>query len=268
MNLQRKKIFNWLKIIIIIYCGIGIVLFYLQDKLLLNPVKLPATFNFSFNTSFKELSIPMNETDTLSVIHFISNQKEKKGIIIYFHGNTGNVAAYSKAAYFFTDKGYDVIMPDYPGFGKSAGELTEKKLYQQAYQVYKLAQQYFKEDSVIIYGQSFGAGIAANLATYSNAKHLILESPNSSIPDLYRSYTFIYPVKSMSNFKIPTTEFISDVKAPIAIFDAGNAFPKSTAYKLKELLKPTDKFIEVIDVSNKNLVEAIAYKKEMEELLK
>ena len=41
--MNRKRLFFWLKIIIIVYCGIGIVLYYLQEKFLFHPVRLPAS---------------------------------------------------------------------------------------------------------------------------------------------------------------------------------------------------------------------------------
>ena len=56
-------------------------------------------------------------------------------------------------------------MLDYPGFGKTTGDLTEKKLYMEAMLVYKLAKTHFSKDRIIIYGRSFGTGIAAELAS-------------------------------------------------------------------------------------------------------
>ena len=251
------------------YCGIGIALFYLQDKCLLHPSKLAPEYKFSFKSPFKELTIPVNNTDTISLIHFFPSNAIKKGIVIYFHGNAGNVEAYSKSANFFTDKGYEVLMSDYPGFGKSTGVITEQKLYQQAFQLYKLAQQYYQEDSIIVYGQSFGTGVAANLASYSKPRHLILESPYSSIPDLFRSYTYIYPVASMANFKLPTIEYVADVKAPIIIFHSPDdeVIPFSCAEKIKQSLKSTDKFITIEGVTHNNISASDAYNSEMNRLL-
>jgi uncharacterized protein len=42
-------------------------------------------------------------------------------------------------------------MPDYPGFGKSTGELTEQAIYDQALQVYKRARQFYQPNQIIIY---------------------------------------------------------------------------------------------------------------------
>ena len=68
-------------------------------------------------------------------------------------------------------------MIDYPGFGKSTGVFSEQLLYDWALTLYKLARAYYSPDSIIIYGKSMGTGIAAQLASIRDCRHLILETP-------------------------------------------------------------------------------------------
>ncbi|RYY67125.1 MAG: hypothetical protein EOO13_14955, partial [Chitinophagaceae bacterium] len=138
--MQRKKLFRILNWVIIIYCGIGILLYSLQEKILLHPKPLSSNHVFNFNQPFEEVNIAFNKTDTLNIIKFASTDSIKKGIVLYFHGNKDNVEHYAPFVPAFTKKGYEVWMPDYPGFGKSTGELTEQKLYSLAYEIKKLAE--------------------------------------------------------------------------------------------------------------------------------
>jgi alpha-beta hydrolase superfamily lysophospholipase len=61
-----------------------------------------------------------------------------KGVVLYFHGNKRNIERYASFAPYFTRNNYDVWMIDYPGFGKSTGERTEKILYRDALQKHGL----------------------------------------------------------------------------------------------------------------------------------
>ena len=255
MTVNRKKMFGWIKIILLLYATIGIVLFYLQDKILFHPKKLSADFQYKFKDRFEEINIPFNDTDTMNLIKFLPDNIPVKGVVIYFHGNMKNIAHYATFVGPFLKQGYEVWMEDYPGFGKSTGLITEQKLYEQALQVKKMADVKFHTDSIIIYGKSLGTGIAANLASRTKAKMLILETPYYSIPSMFSSYAFMYPNEQMSNYKLPTNLFLQDVACPVIIFHgtSDGVIPYRNAKKLLSVLKPTDKFITIEGASHINV---------------
>jgi len=271
MPIKKKKIFLIIKIVIIAYCLIGIALFYLQDKFLLHPQQLPTDYIFKFDYSFKELNIPISKEDTVNLIRFIpADDTIAKGAVIYFHGNAGNVESFAESVKIFLDNNYEVWMPDYPGFGKSRGAISEQKLNEQAYQVKRLANHYFEDSSIIIYGRSFGTGIAANLASSVKVKQLVLESPYYSIPDLFSSYVPIYPMQSMANFKFPLGEYLKDVQCPITVFHGtiDEVIPTKCSMKLKASLKKNDQFLLIRNGKHNDLSSSEVYKKAMIEILK
>lgn len=270
MVLSRRKISNWIKVVIVIYSLTGIALFYLQDKFLFHPKLLQQNHVFTIKHSFKEYNIPLNKTDTINLLRFIPiDDTVCKGAVIYFHGNANNIESYVPAIDIFIEHGYEVWMPDYPGFGKSRGVLNENTLYEMAFQIKRLCNQYINDSNVIIYGRSLGTGIAANLASSCQTKRLVLETPYYSIPDLYFSYVPIFPMTAMSKFKFPTGEFLKDVMSPVMIFHGTNddVIPLSCAEKLKPLLKPTDKFIVIKDAGHNDINKNEAYKKAMNSIL-
>ncbi|MEO5782467.1 MAG: alpha/beta hydrolase, partial [Ginsengibacter sp.] len=152
---QAKRIFRWVKVIFFFYVVIGIALYFLQVRILLHPVAYDQDYIYNFKTPFKEVNIPINHHENLNVVQFFPKDSTRKGVVLYFHGNKMNISHYAMVADNFTKFGYEVWMPDYPGFGKTTGELTEKKLYDEALLAYKLANLKFKADSIIIYGRSF-----------------------------------------------------------------------------------------------------------------
>ncbi|MDB5201815.1 MAG: alpha/beta fold hydrolase [Ferruginibacter sp.] len=269
MTTKRQKIFRWIKIILLVYGSVGIALYYLQEKFLFHPEKLASDHVFEFDGKFMEFNIPVNKEDTISLVKFFPEDSIRKGIVLYFHGNMKNIERYAEYVKPFTKNGYEVWMEDYPGFGKSTGKLTEKKLYDQALQVQKMAAAIIGTDSIILYGKSLGTGIAAYVASVTEAKMLLLETPYYSIPHLFGTYAMIYPTASMSTYKIPTYEFVEDVKEPIVIF-AGTGdwvVPYRCAKKLSEHLKSGDLFITIEDSSHNNVNHAPRYYRAIDSLL-
>ena len=267
---MKKKILRWTKIFVLFYCIVGIALYYLQDYFLFHPTVLPRNYQYHSNVPFSEVEIPFNKTDTLNMVKFTPVDSVRKGVVIYFHGNRENINRFAKFSTNFTKLGYEVWMADYPGYGKSVGNRTEKILYQQSIQLYKMASSKYAKDSIVIYGKSFGTGIAAYLAAEYDCKQLILETPYYSIPDLLGAYTLIYPIQRMSKYKIPTYQYLEDIKVPITIFHGTDdwVIPYSCAEKLKEVLKTTDQFVTIEKGSHNDLNDFPLYHQKLDSLLK
>ncbi|MFN8244370.1 MAG: alpha/beta fold hydrolase [Ferruginibacter sp.] len=267
--MRKKVLFRWLKIIIILYCGIGISLYYLQEQFLFHPVKLGPGYHYQFSVPFREVNIPVNATDTLNMIQFLPADSLHRGVVLYYHGNMENINHYAGFARFFTSRGYEVWMEDYPGFGKSTGTITEQKLYDQAKQVYKMANARYPKEHIIVYGKSFGTGIAAYVASMMDCRRLILETPYYSIPSLYSCYAPVYPTARMASFKIPTYRFVEETSCPVTIFHgtSDGVVPYRCAAKLKSVLKTGDEFITIPGGNHQNLAGYPVYEKKIDSLL-
>jgi hypothetical protein len=267
--MKKKIVFRWIKVIVLLYSVIGIALYYLQEQFLFHPEKLAADHVFKFDMPFEEVNIPFNEVDTVNMVKFFPKDTARRGVVLYFHGNKQNIERYAKFVTAFTKHGYEVWMEDYPGFGKSTGTRTEEKMYRQALEIEKMAAAKFGKDSIILYGKSFGTGIAAYVAAQSNCKRLILETPYYSIPNLFGCYAFIYPTQRMALYKIPTNEYLQEVNYPVTIFHGTDdgVIPYRCASKLKTVLKPTDEFITIKEGTHHNLSAFDLYKKKLDSLL-
>ena len=246
---------RWVKIIVLLYATIGIVLFYLQDYFLFHPTVIARNIPYQFDMPFEEVDLPFNTTDTINMVKFFPKDTVRKGIVLYFHGNKENVNRFAKFVNNFTKHGYQVWIEDYPGYGKSVGKRNETVLYQQAAQIYKLANSKFAADSIVIYGKSLGTGVAAQLASVEDCRQLILETPYYSMPALYDSYAPIYPNSRMARYKFPVNEYLQEIKRPITIFHGTNdgVIRYSCASKLKAVLKPTDRFVTIEGGSHNDL---------------
>jgi len=265
----KRKIYRITIIATLIYSSVGIALYQLQKKILFHPVTLPRDYKFRFNIPFKEVNIAMNETDTLNLIQFFPADSMQKGVVIYFHGNTGNVMNYEKYTPNFLKHGYEVWIPDYPGYGKTTGDLSEENIYKQAKEVYRLANSKFASDSIIVYGRSLGTGVASYIAAKFSCRRLILETPYYSMPDVLSTYAPIYPTERMLHFKFPVGEYLEEVKAPVTIFHgtSDKVIPYRCAEKLKKVLKSGDEFITIEKGTHNNLNDFPLFHQKLDSLL-
>jgi uncharacterized protein len=266
---MKKKIFFWIKIIIIVYCLIGMALYYLQEKLIFHPEVLAENHQFNFPFPFKEVNLPYTRQSTINIVQFPPADSVVKGVVLYFHGNGQNISRYAAHAPLFTKNNYAVWMIDYPGYGKSTGELTEQMLYDWAEIFYKLARARFPKEKIILYGRSLGTGIATQLASVRDCKALILEAPYYSLPSLAATKAPVYPVNQMIKYKLPTWKYLQEVTAPVTIFHGTNdrLIPISQAKRLQPFLKQHDELIPVKDAGHNNVMFYEQYTKKLDSVL-
>lgn len=269
-SLFRCKWFRWVQVVFAVYAVTGIVLWHLQERLLFHPTPLAASYKYRFSLPHQEVVIRLNETDQLHMVQFYPpDRSRKKGIVLYFHGNRGNINRYASFVPLFTQQGYEVWMPDYPGYGKTTGLRTEQRMYSDAALVYKMAVKKVSSDSIVIYGKSLGTGVATELASHSHCKLLLLETPYYSIPDLARHHFPIYPTHRMSRYLFPNYEYLPNVKAPVVIFQGtrDRLVPYRHARQLAPLLKPGDVFVTITGGGHNNLSEFEMYREKLKAAL-
>lgn len=260
-----RKVLTW---ILVVYVLAGALLYFFQKKLIFHPIVTAADATYHFDVPFQEMNIRVNDKTTINAILFKAEQP--RGIVVYFHGNAQNVSYYAYVSQYFAKHGYEVLMMDYPGFGKSTGPLTEDDLYADALQMYQVARSRFSPDSIIIYGRSLGTGIAAQLASIRDCKRLVLEAPYYNLTDMAMKMAPIYPYGFMLNYKFPTNEYLQKVTAPVTIIHGTDdrTVPYESGMKLKEYFKKGDSFITIPGAGHNNLKEYPLFGKTVEGLVK
>lgn len=250
------------------YIVFGILLYFLQEKFLFHPEKLPADYTYKFNIPSKEVNLAINNDKNLNIVQFTVPDSVCKGVVLYFHGNRRNIERYALFATNFTKNNYEVWMMDYPGFGKSTGERTEQIMYEDAEQFYKMARARFPKDSIIFYGKSLGTGVAAQLASVRNCKRLILETPYYSVEALMNTYLFMYPVNWMTKYHFPTYQYFEKVEVPITIFHgtSDGLIPYRQAQRLQNI-KPGIELVTIEKGKHNNLNDFPLYHHKLDSLL-
>ncbi|HVS97522.1 MAG TPA: alpha/beta fold hydrolase [Puia sp.] len=232
--MNRKILFRWAKVVVLVYCLIGIAVYYGQDRLLIHPAPLPGDHVFAFEGKFTELNLPYDQGINLNLVEFKARPADSaaRGIVLYFHDGQGNISDHAADVSGFTGKGYELWMMDYPGFGKSTGTFSEKACYDYALECYQLARSRWRPSQIVICGKGIGTGVAAQLASVRNCRRLVLVDPFYSVTSEFRRWLFLYPLGMMLHYHFPTDRFLPDVTDPITIFGGDR--------RLKRFLKPGD----------------------------
>src|SRR6186713_2235744 len=115
---MKKKIFRWSKVLILLYCVVGIIVYYGQDRLIFHPQAVAKSTQYHFGQAFRELNLAYDAGSNLNIIQFNANlppaDSLPKGVVLYFHGNSETIAGCAPIAGQFTGKGYEIWMIDYP----------------------------------------------------------------------------------------------------------------------------------------------------------
>lgn len=248
---------------------IGASLYLLQEKILFLPTTLVQDYNYEFRYPFEELFFETAEDVTINAIHF--KAENPKGVILYFHGNAGDLSRWGIIGEHFVSLNYDVLIMDYRTYGKSKGKLSEQGFYDDASYCYSYLLQQYNEDDIILYGRSLGTGIATYLASKNEPKQLILETPYYSILDVAKHRFPIFPVKGLLKYEFPSNTFITSVKCPITMFHgtADSVIPYRSAQKLNDISpKEFTNFITIEGGKHNNLISFGKYKEGIISILK
>jgi len=171
--------------------GISILYFY-QERILFFPSTLEKNHVFNFSTPYSEAFLQLEDGRNIHYLTFEAQDAE--GVILYFHGNAGNLSDWGTVASELAEKtNWSVWIMDYPGFGKSDGPLpkNEKVLLEIGVGLSRQLKLQHPNKPIVLFGRSVGSGISTLVATITKPSALILETPYISIAKLGHE---IYPI--------------------------------------------------------------------------
>jgi pimeloyl-ACP methyl ester carboxylesterase len=256
-------------LVLAIYVAVSIALYYLQDYMLFKPEKLPEDFEFYYeNQQIKEYSLKTRDGATIHGLRFYPNG-ESRGVVLYLKGNSKSIKGWGKFAVDFTRHGYNVLMVDYRGFGKSTGKRSQKALKRDLQQVYNKIRERTSEDKIILYGRSLGSGFATKLASLNNPKLLILDAPYYSLTKVTGRYAPFMPLSIVLKYPLPTYKWLKYVQCPIHIIHGTNdrLIPYKASVKLAKIKPKLATLHTVIGGGHKNLNNFESYHKMLDDIL-
>lgn len=201
--------------IIIAYAVVIVVLYTLQRRLIFHPGSLTPDYRFKTEAGGEEITLTTADGERINGLFF---ENDHPDIILYFHGNAGDLSGWQYVSSDFTSLGFNFMIIDYRGYGKSSGRITEKGLYLDGEAAFDfLRTKGFQPENIIVYGRSIGSGIAVHVAANRNCKGLILESPFSSLSTLANEKLPLFFPSIYTRFRFDNLAKIRNVGCPLII---------------------------------------------------
>jgi uncharacterized protein len=237
-----------------IYACIIMLVNTFQTRLIFFPGKLDADFKFDLDGKGEEVFF---KTSDHEIIHGLFYEGTGKDVILYFHGNAGDLSSWQRIADDFTSFGFNLLIIDYRGYGKSTGQISEQGFYTDAeagYQFLKREKR-FTENYIIAYGRSIGSGVAVDLCSKHHLKGLILESPYASLSHLINERVpYLFP-NLWLRYRFDSLSKLRDVRCPLLIIhgEADGIIPIDHSQQLFDACDEKKHFIRIPGGPHNNL---------------
>ncbi|MCK0132361.1 alpha/beta hydrolase [Flavobacteriaceae bacterium F08102] len=252
------------------YILVALGFYFFQENIIFRAKKLASNTRLTRLKKWEEIFV---QTLGGGQIHGIyCKVKNSKGILVYFHGNKGNLQRWQKLVAPYTAYEYDVLVVDYRGYGKSTGKRSESLMYNDAKAVYDYVQSdlNYEEDKIVVYGRSLGCTFALWVASGNSPKQLVLEAPFNSLLEVIRHKFPLLPYPYLLKFPFKSHEIIPQVKVPTVIFhgDCDAIVPVESGKRLFEMSnKKQTEFVLLKSGNHHNLTYFDKYREKMKLIL-
>lgn len=197
-------------------------MFFFQRNLLYHPdTSLPDPVN----SGVAEMSAESAETsDGLHIVSWYAKGKPELPVVVYFHGNAGNIGSRGDKVRPFLDAGFGVLLVGYRGYGGNSGKPSQNGLLADARASLGILQKNGgSERPLVFYGESLGTALATMIATEraaanNSVRALILEAPFTSVSDAARYYYPFLPVRWLLQDTFEQKSYIARVSSPVLVF--------------------------------------------------
>jgi pimeloyl-ACP methyl ester carboxylesterase len=211
------------------------ILFFAQDKLLLRPGKEGGggalVSRAGWSTEWREAGQFRGK--------LYSAVGDTKGTVLVYHGNAGTVDDRENLAQALTNRGFRVVLAEYPGFGAREGWATVNASLSAAQEDFSLAQARWPGPFYVV-GESFGAGIAAQVAgsnpTVVNG--VMLFTPWDSLKNVVDAKFLGVPVGLLLHKRLDSAAALAHFPGNLTLVAAGadTLIPPNHARALAKLL--------------------------------
>jgi fermentation-respiration switch protein FrsA (DUF1100 family) len=142
--------------------------------------------------------------------------------LLWFHGNAGNLEDRREWLEGLRRLPANVLIIDYRGYGRSEGEPFETGVYRDARAAYDwlLREKHVLPERLVIFGESLGGAVAAELATQVKCGGLILQSTFTNAGDMSKLVVPFIPMRWFIRTKFDTLAKVAAIPVPKLILHA------------------------------------------------
>jgi len=210
----KRSLLNIIIAVVLTYLGLTVMIYFQQDGMVYAPERTITHNPKTIGLEYEEVTV--RTKDGLSISGWYIPAKNEKAVVLFCHGNAGNISNRLDSVRVFHGLSLSVLIFDYRGYGKSEGRPSEEGTYLDAEAAwdYLVTIKKIPPGRIVAYGRSLGAAVAAEIATRRSPAALIVESGFASVPDLGKKLYPWLPVKLISKFRYATIDKIGAIRCP------------------------------------------------------
>lgn len=171
--------------------------------------------------------------------------------LLFFHGNAGNLYDRLDNVALLVQSGFNVLIMDYRGYGKSEGAPSERALYDDGLLAYRhmVERRGVDPQRLVLFGRSLGSTVAVELGSTHACGAVIAESAFTSAQELARVHYGFLPgmlLRSMSH-EFDSMAKVPRLKAPVLYIhgNVDNIVPMSMGRRLFEASPDPKEWYEI-----------------------
>jgi len=210
-----------------------------------------------------EKRIQTTDNETLQAFYFSHDDSLQRSLVIYFHGNAGNLYGRFNYANMLFNMGQNVLLVSYRGYSKSSGEPSEEGIYIDGGSAVKYAKEVLGYSllEITIMGRSLGTTVAIHTAQQTLFKGVILITPLTSGKEMANAMGLKW-INSVAEDSFNSSAKINRLQSPVLIVHGTDdeVIPYSMGASLYERYKGA-KTMVTIDKAGHNDLQDIDPKK-------
>jgi len=208
--------------------------------------------------------IVFKAADGTKLIAWYQPAKGSKPTLLYFTGNSGNVANRAGKIRTIASCGYGVFMLNYRRYGGSEGRPTEARNAADAVSAYDCLRGLGVAPSdIVAYGESLGTAVATRLSLQREVQALVLEAPFTSTVDVGKLMWKGFPLGIIMVDQYRTIDRIGEVNVPLFMVHGGrdSIIPLYLARRVYQAANEPKSLVVVPQAGHNDLFERGAFEK-------
>lgn len=250
-----------LQIALLVYLGLMVLIYFKQSSLVFLPEmdRAHPASPADIGLAFDPLRLSTSDGETLDGWHVPTKPgRQARGLVLFFHGNAGNIGHRLDYLGMFHALDYATLIIDYRGYGKSSGSPSEAGTYLDAEAAWRHATQVlgFAPQRIVVFGESLGGAVAAQLATTRRPGALVLASTFTSVPDLGAELYPLLPIRLLARIRYDTAHRVTQIDCPLLVIHSrdDDIIPYRHGRRLFEAARAPKQFIEMTGGHNEGFV--------------
>jgi fermentation-respiration switch protein FrsA (DUF1100 family) len=240
------------------YGGLALLLYVTQSSMVFYPeigreiVATPAQSGLPYE------DVQLKTADGISLHGWFIPAAQERGTVLFLHGNAGNISHRLDSIRMFHRLGYSTLIFDFRGYGNSGGKPGEEGTYRDAEAAwrYLAEQRHIPPCRIVLFGESMGGAIAAQLAGLKKPAALVIASGFTSVPDLAQQLYPYLPARWLARIRYDTQGYLRTVTVPVLIAHSpqDDIVPYSHGQALFAAANPPKQFLELAGGHNDGFI--------------